>query len=128
MGADGKPTFRPPAGWYLAQLDCRNALSFQVVDAKVMTRPNHADDLCCAVRVEGTFTEHKLDHLRLGLQLAKLHQLDQQRFAIPLVHLTLALISIGCILSICRRRLENRGEQLPNAVQNQDKSSQIKSS
>lgn len=54
----GKPTFQPSAEWFLGQIDCRNALKFSVVDSKVMrsTRPG-CDDLHCAIRVEGEFTE-----------------------------------------------------------------------
>jgi hypothetical protein len=50
----GKPTFMPSATWYMAQLDCRNALAWRLVDGKVMRR---GDDLIMAVRVEGTFVE-----------------------------------------------------------------------
>ena len=49
-----KPTFKPSAGWYMAQIDSRNALSYKICDAKIMTR---GDDLVMAVRVEGSFTE-----------------------------------------------------------------------
>ena len=34
MGKDGKPTFRPSAGWYMQQVDFRNAHSVKLVDAK----------------------------------------------------------------------------------------------
>ena len=54
MGADGKPTFRPSAEWYMAQVDFRNAHSFKVVDAKCMKR---GDDLVLAMRYEGAFAE-----------------------------------------------------------------------
>ena len=51
----GAPTFTPSAEWYLSQLDCRNALHFSVLDAKVFARGG--EDLHCTVRVEGEFTE-----------------------------------------------------------------------
>jgi len=54
IGEDGKPTFQPSAGWYAAQIDCRNALNFKIVDTKVMNRGN---DVIWAIRFEGTFTE-----------------------------------------------------------------------
>ena len=38
----------------MAQLDCRNALSWRLVDGKVMAR---GDDLVMAIRIEGSFTE-----------------------------------------------------------------------
>ena len=44
MGADGKPTFRPSAEWYMAQVDFRNAHSFKVVDAKCIIK-KRGDDL-----------------------------------------------------------------------------------
>lgn len=50
----GRPLFRPSATWYIAQVDCRNALSWRVVDAKVMPRD---EDIVMAIRVEGVFTE-----------------------------------------------------------------------
>jgi hypothetical protein len=50
----GKPTFLPSATWYMAQLDCRNALNWRLVDGKIMRR---GDDLVMAVRVEGSFVE-----------------------------------------------------------------------
>lgn len=54
LDENGRPTFTPSATWYMAQIDCRNALSWRVVDGKVMSR---GDDLVMAVRVEGTFVE-----------------------------------------------------------------------
>ena len=46
--------FKPSAEWYMKQIDCRNALTWRVVDGKVMKR---GDDLIMALRVEGTFVE-----------------------------------------------------------------------
>ena len=54
MGADGKPTFRPSAEWYMEQVDFRNAHSYKVVDAKCMKR---GDDIVLAMRYEGAFAE-----------------------------------------------------------------------
>ena len=54
MGEDGKPTFRPSAGWYMEQVDFRNAHSVKVVDAKCMKR---GDDIVLAMRYEGAFAE-----------------------------------------------------------------------
>ena len=54
MGEDGKPTFRPSAGWYMEQVDFRNAHSAKVVDAKCMKR---GDDIVLAMRYEGAFAE-----------------------------------------------------------------------
>lgn len=54
MGEDGSPTFLPSAGWYLSIIDFRNALSFRVVDTKILQRGN---DLHLALRYEGTFSE-----------------------------------------------------------------------
>lgn len=54
MGADGKPTFKPSAEWYMKQIDCRNALSMKMIDSKVLKK---GDDLLMAVRIEGVFTE-----------------------------------------------------------------------
>ena len=43
--ANGKPTFKPSAAWYMEQVDYRNALDFRTVDAKIMKR---GDDLVMA--------------------------------------------------------------------------------
>jgi len=51
---NGKPTFKPSALWYMKQIDLRNALSYKVIDQKVMERD---DDLLMQVRLEGAFTE-----------------------------------------------------------------------
>lgn len=59
IGPDGKPTFRPSCGWYMAQADFRNALSLRCVDSKVLTRGN---DLVLVMRYDGVFTEvYELD-------------------------------------------------------------------
>lgn len=50
----GIPTFRPSATWYMAQIDCRNALNWRMVDGKVMKR---GEDLIMAVRLEGSWVE-----------------------------------------------------------------------
>lgn len=54
IGENGVPLFRPSAGWYVNQLDIRNALSYRVVDSKIMPR---GDDLIVAIRIEGSFVE-----------------------------------------------------------------------
>ena len=54
MGTDGKPTFRPSAGWYMQQVDFRNAHSVKLVDAKWKWR---GDDIVMAMRYEGAFAE-----------------------------------------------------------------------
>ena len=53
-GADGKPTFRPSAGWYMAQVDFRSALDFKKVDTKIKVA---GDDLHMEMRYEGVFSE-----------------------------------------------------------------------
>ena len=59
MGADGKPTFRPSAGWYMQQVDFRNAHSVRVVDSKWRRA---GDDILMAMRYEGMFSEeYQLD-------------------------------------------------------------------
>eukprot|EP00966_Prymnesium_polylepis_P103309 2392533-Prymnesium_polylepis.1 len=49
MGADGKPTFLPPAGWYLAQFDATNVVpgTFEVLEERVLTI---GDDLVLNLR------------------------------------------------------------------------------
>ena len=54
MGADGQPTFRPSAGWYMEQVDFRNAHSVKVVDSKWR---RVGDDILMAGRYEGVFSE-----------------------------------------------------------------------
>lgn len=50
----GRPTFRPSAGWYMAQVDFNNALSYTQLDARIAT---DGDDLIMNLRFEGTFSE-----------------------------------------------------------------------
>lgn len=50
----GKPTFKPNAAWYMAQMDSRNALSWELMEGKIMRR---GDDLVMSIRVRGSFTE-----------------------------------------------------------------------
>ena len=54
IGEDGKPTFKPSAGWYMQQVDFRNAHSVKLVDAKWKWR---GDDIVMAMRYEGAFAE-----------------------------------------------------------------------
>jgi len=57
MGADGKPTFLPPAGWYLAQFDATNVVpgTFEVLEERVLTI---GDDLVLNLRFNGVFFEY----------------------------------------------------------------------
>jgi hypothetical protein len=56
IGDDGKPTFRPPAGWYLSQFDVQNVVSgtLQKVDEQILTT---GDDLVLHLRLQGEFFE-----------------------------------------------------------------------
>lgn len=54
LDAYGRPTFRPSASWYAAQIDFNNALDFKQLDAKVLPS---GDDLLLLFRFEGTFSE-----------------------------------------------------------------------
>ena len=59
IGEDGKPTFKPSAGWYMQQVDFRNAHSVKVVDSKWRRA---GDDILMAMRYEGVFSEeYQLD-------------------------------------------------------------------
>lgn len=50
----GRPTFRPSAAWYMAQVDFNNTLSYTTLDAKIVTE---GDDLVMLLRFEGNFAE-----------------------------------------------------------------------
>ena len=50
----GRPTFRPSALWYMAQVDFNNAHEYKTLDAKVMPS---GDDLMMNLRFEGVFSE-----------------------------------------------------------------------
>jgi hypothetical protein len=54
IGPDGKPTFRPPAGWYLNQLDFSNAVDVRLIDKAIM---QSGSDLVLSARYQGTFSE-----------------------------------------------------------------------
>ena len=59
FGEDGKPTFLPPAGWYLDQFDVNNGMSTESekvtwVDKSVSTEGN---DIILNMRFDGTFHE-----------------------------------------------------------------------
>ena len=54
IGADGKPTFKPSALWYLAQVDFNNAEQFTCQDARAVSS---GDDLVLSARYCGTFLE-----------------------------------------------------------------------
>eukprot|EP00964_Phaeocystis_antarctica_P161894 scaffold135146_cov66-Phaeocystis_antarctica.AAC.3 len=59
IGEDGKPTFKPSAGWYMQQVDFRNAHSVKVIDSKSRMA---GDDILIAMRYEGVFSdEYQLD-------------------------------------------------------------------
>jgi len=55
IGPNGKPTFRPPAGWYAKQFDFNNALYHQLLDEPVVRR--HGDDLFFGLRYVGQWWE-----------------------------------------------------------------------
>lgn len=50
----GRPTFRPSAGWYMAQIDFNNALEYKTLDAKIM---KDGDDMLMNLRFEATFAQ-----------------------------------------------------------------------
>ena len=50
----GRPTFRPSAAWYMAQVDFNNAIEYKTLDAKIMPS---GDDLIMNLRFEGVFSE-----------------------------------------------------------------------
>ena len=52
--ASGRPTFRPSAEWYMAQVDFNNAHEYKQLDAKVVT---DGDDILMNLRFEGIFSE-----------------------------------------------------------------------
>jgi len=53
MGADGKPTFRPPIGWYASKLDFNNAIRYELMSDPVIKKDG--DDVGAAVRYKGEF-------------------------------------------------------------------------
>ena len=62
LDAWNRPTFRPSAAWYMAQVDFNNAHEFTQLDAKVVT---DGDDLLMNMRFEGVFSEISKPALRL---------------------------------------------------------------
>lgn len=54
LDANGKPTFLPPAGWYVKQFDFNNAVSYQQLDGRTFVR---GEDIILALRYEGVFLE-----------------------------------------------------------------------
>ena len=50
----GRPTFRPSAEWFMAQVDFNNAHDYKTLDAKVV---QDGDDLLMNMRFEGCFSE-----------------------------------------------------------------------
>jgi len=54
IGPDGKPTFRPPAGWFLNQFDFSNAIEVRQLDKAIM---RSGPDLMMSTRYQGTFSE-----------------------------------------------------------------------
>ena len=62
----GRPTFRPSASWYMAQVDFNNAHEYKTLDAKVLTE---GDDLILTLRFEGCFSEvMELEHFPCDVQ------------------------------------------------------------
>jgi len=53
--ADGKPTFRPSAGWFVAKMDFNNAVTFEMMDSSIRT---DGKDLIIDMRFNGTFIEN----------------------------------------------------------------------
>ena len=49
-----RPTFRPSAAWYMAQVDFNNAIEYKTLDAKIVP---DGDDLLMNLRFEGVFSE-----------------------------------------------------------------------
>jgi hypothetical protein len=70
-----------------------------------------------AAVLERAVAEHRLDHLRLGLQRAKLEQRKQARLAAPAIDLELALVILSCVVVIERGRVDHRVEELDKRVQ-----------
>ena len=57
MGADGRPTFRPPAGWYLDKFEISNIAagkSMKLLDSAIKAV---GDDIMLTLRWEGSFYE-----------------------------------------------------------------------
>ena len=50
----GRPTFRPSAAWYMAQVDFNNAHEYKTLDAKTVVS---GDDILLNYRFEGQFSE-----------------------------------------------------------------------
>ena len=50
----GRPTFRPSAAWYMAQVDFNNALEYRTLDKNIFISEN---DIVMTLRFEGTFSE-----------------------------------------------------------------------
>lgn len=62
LDAWNRPTFRPSAAWYMAQVDFNNAHEYTTLDAKIVT---DGDDLLMNMRFEGVFSEISTLPLRL---------------------------------------------------------------
>ena len=54
LDAYNRPTFRPSAAWYMAQVDFNNALEYKQLDARIQVS---GSDLLMLFRFEGTFSE-----------------------------------------------------------------------
>ena len=67
LDENGRPTFRPSAGWFLKQIDFTNARDLKEMESKVTTE---GDDLQLIKRVEGEFfTSFQLAHFPYDMQL-----------------------------------------------------------
>ena len=64
LDAWNRPTFRPSAAWYMAQVDFNNAHEYKTLDAKIV---EDGDDLLMNLRFEGVFSEISVNRLRLNL-------------------------------------------------------------
>ena len=67
LDANGKPTFRPSARWFLKQIDFINARDLKLIESKVT---QEGDDLHLVKRVEGVFfTSFELAHFPYDMQM-----------------------------------------------------------
>lgn len=54
LDADGRPTFRPSAGWFLSKMDFNNALSHELIESSVKVNNDNLDTI---LYIKGTFFE-----------------------------------------------------------------------
>eukprot|EP00322_Chrysochromulina_rotalis_P009864 CAMPEP_0115864582 /NCGR_PEP_ID=MMETSP0287-20121206/19275_1 /TAXON_ID=412157 /ORGANISM="Chrysochromulina rotalis, Strain UIO044" /LENGTH=469 /DNA_ID=CAMNT_0003319057 /DNA_START=17 /DNA_END=1426 /DNA_ORIENTATION=- len=55
LDANGAPTFRPPAGWYVKQMEINNAIHCKMLDSVIFKQ---GEDLIANIRWEGVFHEN----------------------------------------------------------------------